>query len=259
MNYDASLLNYFYHASVVVKCVMLILISASIFSWTYILQRFFYLQNTTNEVAEFEKAFWSGEDLAKLYSDCKSRGALDGLEAVFCAGFKEFMRFRKQVGATTTMVMENTIRAMRVAQMREQDKMEVHLPFLAIVGSTSPYVGLFGTVWGIMQAFGALASVQQATISMVAPGIAEALIATALGLFAAIPAVIAYNRFVTTINLLINRFHAFEEEFTNILIRQSQVASTATTHAHATTVPPTTTHPAITASKATRMDISEQF
>jgi biopolymer transport protein TolQ len=135
------------------------------------------------------------------------------------------MRFRKQAGSTLEAVMENTRRAMRVAQMREQDKMERRLPFLAIVGSTGPYVGLFGTVWGIMTSFRALANVEQATISMVAPGIAEALIATALGLFAAIPAVIAYNRFVADIGRLTGRYDAFQEEFTNILIRQSQATS----------------------------------
>lgn len=223
MNYDASLLSYFIHASLVVKAVMLILVAASIFSWTYILQRTFYLKEIKKSAGTFEKAFWSGEDLSKLYADGgKGKSSLEGLEAIFYSGFKEFLRFRKQVGASMDLVIENTKRAMRVAQMREQDKLEMHLPFLAIVGSTSPYVGLFGTVWGIMTAFRALANVQQATISMVAPGIAEALIATALGLFAAIPAVIAYNRFITEIGRLANRFDAFEEEFTNILIRQSQ-------------------------------------
>jgi biopolymer transport protein TolQ len=223
VNYDASLLGYFIHASLVVKLVMLILIGASIFSWTYILQRTMYLKEIRDSAGRFEKIFWSGEDLSKLYVEgSKNKNSLIGLEAVFFAGFKEFQRFRKQAGATFEAIMENTRRAMRVAQMREQDKLEMQLPFLAIVGSTSPYVGLFGTVWGIMQAFRALANVQQATISMVAPGIAEALIATALGLFAAIPAVIAYNRFVTDIGRLMNRFDAFEEEFTNILIRQSQ-------------------------------------
>lgn len=223
MNYDASLLGYFIHASVVVKMVMLILISASVFSWTYIMQRGFYLKGINKSASVFEKAFWSGEDLSTLYTrGGKHQASSDGLEAIFYAGFKEFLRFRKQPGASMDVVMDNTQRAMRVAQMREQDKLETHLPFLAIVGSTSPYVGLFGTVWGIMQAFRALSGVQQATISMVAPGIAEALIATALGLFAAIPAVIAYNRFVTDIGRLMNRFDAFEEELTNILIRQSQ-------------------------------------
>lgn len=223
MNFDSSLLNYFLHASLVVKCVMLILMGASVFSWTYILQRSFYLTDVRKSAGKFEQAFWSGEDMTELYrAGTRHQASLDGVEAVFHAGFKEFNRFRKQAGATMDLIMENTRRAMRVAQMREQDKLEAHLPFLAIVGSTGPYVGLFGTVWGIMQAFRALANVQQATISMVAPGIAEALIATALGLFAAIPAVIAYNRFITDIGRLMNRFDAFQEEFTNILIRQSQ-------------------------------------
>jgi biopolymer transport protein TolQ len=228
VNYDASLLSYFIHAGIVVKCVMLILIAASIFSWAYILQRSFYLKDLNKSAGKFEQAFWSGEDLAKLYAESsRQKDALDGLEAIFHAGFKEFVRFRKQPGANMEDVMANTKRAMTVAQMREQDKLELRLPFLAIVGSTSPYVGLFGTVWGIMQAFRALANVQQATISMVAPGIAEALIATALGLFAAIPAVIAYNRFITYIGQLMNRYNAFEKEFTNILIRQSQTAQTS--------------------------------
>jgi biopolymer transport protein TolQ len=224
VNYDATLLDYFFHAGLVVKCVMLILIGASIFSWTYILQRFFYLNHLKKAAKKFEQQFWSGEDLSKLYAQGNAyKTASDGIEAIFHAGFKEFVRFRKQGNVALEALMENTKRAMRIAEMREQDKMEANLPFLAIVGSTSPYVGLFGTVWGIMQAFGALANVQtQATISMVAPGIAEALIATALGLFAAIPAVVAYNRYVTEIGKLMNRFVSFQEEFTNLLVRQSQ-------------------------------------
>lgn len=225
MNYDASLLGYFIHASLVVKFVMLVLISASVFSWTYILQRGVYLKTTAKSAEKFEKSFSSGEDISQLYADGgKHRNTAEGIEAIFYAGYKEFLRFRKQPEANPELVVENTRRAMQVAQMRQQDKLETHLPFLAIVGSTSPYVGLFGTVWGIMQAFRALANVQQATISMVAPGIAEALIATALGLFAAIPAVIAYNRFTTDIGRLMNRFDAFEEEFTNLLLRQYQPA-----------------------------------
>lgn len=226
MNYDASLLGYFLNAGIVVKCVMLLLIGASIFSWTYIFQRSSYLKGMRKATGKFERLFWSGEDLLKLYENDKRRkDSLEGAEAIFFSGFKEFLRFRQQAGTTLATIMENTRRAMRVTQMREQDKLEKNLSFLAIVGSTSPYVGLFGTVWGIMQAFRALANVQQATISMVAPGIAEALIATALGLFAAIPAVIAYNRFITDIGGLMNRFDAFQEEFTNILIRQSQPQS----------------------------------
>lgn len=226
MNFDANIFNYFFHAGLIVKTVMLVLVAASIFSWTYILQRYFYLKNINAASSKFEHAFWSGEDLSRLYNE-SVRDKTDGTETVFHAGFKEFLRFRKQPGSNLEQVMENTRRAMRVAEMRLQDKMESTLPFLAIVGSTSPYVGLFGTVWGIMQAVGALANAQQATLPMVAPGIAEALIATALGLFAAIPASIAYSRFITDIGRLTNRFNAFQEEFTNVLIRQTQAQPVA--------------------------------
>lgn len=225
MNYDASLLGYFLHAGLIVKLVMMLLAGASIFSWAYILQRTFYLGDVSEASKKFEETFWTGEDMSKLYMEGKDRkDLLQGTEAVFHAGFKEFLRSRKQAGMNNDKVLDNTQRAMRVAIMRQQDKLEQYLPFLAIVGSISPYVGLFGTVWGIMQAFRALANVQQATISMVAPGIAEALIATALGLFAAIPAVIAYNRFITSIGRLMSRFDAFQDELTNILTRQSQPA-----------------------------------
>lgn len=227
MNLDTSLLGYFIHASAVVKIVMMILAGASVFSWAYILQRGAYYSSIRKMMRKFEKDFWSGEDLSELYQPGegnRSDSHVDGIEAIFHAGFSEFLRFQKQTGATIDLIIENTKRAMRAAAKREQEKLEKHLPFLAIVGSTGPYIGLFGTVWGIMTSFRALANVQQATISMVAPGIAEALIATALGLFAAIPAVIAYNRFVTDIGRLTNRFDAFEEEFTNILIRQMQAA-----------------------------------
>lgn len=222
MNFDTSLLDYFFNASLVVKCVMIILLSASVFSWAAILQRTFYLKDVNKATGKFEHAFWSGEEISKIYAGGeRRRESIEGLETVFHAGYKEFQRVRKQTGITPDLLVDNTKRAMRAAQMREQDKLEAHLPFLAIVGSTSPYIGLFGTVWGIMTAFRALATVQQATIAMVAPGIAEALIATALGLFAAIPAVIAYNRFLTDIGRLMNRFDAFAEEFVNILIRQA--------------------------------------
>jgi biopolymer transport protein TolQ len=222
VNYDATLLSYFLHASMVVKCVMLILAVASVFSWGYIFERYAHLKEIQKSSKEFEKAFWSGENLSKLYSvEERKRGSLEGMEAIFHAGFKEFSRFRQTAGVAAHHLIDNTKRAMHVAQMREHDQLETHLSFLSIVASTSPYVGLFGTVWGIMQAFRALANVQQATIAMVAPGIAEALIATALGLFAAIPAVIAYNRFVAEIGRLMNRFDAFQEELINILIRES--------------------------------------
>jgi biopolymer transport protein TolQ len=226
MNFDSSLFNYFFHAGLVVKAVMLILLAASIFSWAYILQRVYYLSEIKKASGKFEHAFWSGEDLSRLYNE-SVRDQKPGSETIFHAGFKEFLRFRKQPGASISQIMDNTYRAMRVAQMRLIDKMETNLPFLAIVGSTSPYIGLFGTVWGIMQAVSALANAQQATLPMVAPGIAEALIATAMGLFAAIPASIAYSRFITDINRQISRFETFQDEFTNVLTRQMQAQPAA--------------------------------
>ena len=223
MNIDSSLWTYFMNAGIVVKLVLILLVCASIISWTYILQRFFYLKDVREATARFENKFWSGGDLSELYTGSLSNKAdLQGMDAIFHAGFKEFLRLHKLGSLSVDSMMESAKRAMRVAQMREQDKLESHLPMLATVGSTSPYVGLFGTVWGIMLSFRALASVQQATISMVAPGIAEALIATAMGLFAAIPAVVAYNRYATEIGRLLNRFDAFQDEFSNILLRQAQ-------------------------------------
>ncbi len=223
MSIDSSLWAYFMNAGLVVKLVLMLLIGASVISWTYILQRWFYLRDVRDATTKFENKFWGGGDLAELY-EASSRNPAEtrGLDAIFQAGFREFIRLQKQMGLSAEAMMESARRAMRVAQMREQDKLEFHLPLLATVGSTSPYVGLFGTVWGIMLSFRALANVQQATISMVAPGIAEALIATAMGLFAAIPAVVAYNRYATEIGRLLNRFDAFQDEFANILMRQTQ-------------------------------------
>ncbi len=224
MNIDSSFLSYFINAGIIVKLVMFLLMGASVISWMFILQRGLYLKWAHTMTKQFESKFWAGGDLATLYSDSLTRkDNLSGIEAVFQAGFKEFLRLYKHTGMTATAITENVQRAMRGTQMREQDKLEMHLAILATVGSISPYVGLFGTVWGIMLSFGALAHVQQATISMVAPGIAEALIATALGLFAAIPAVFAYNRYATEVNRLLNRFDAFQDEFTNILFRQAQL------------------------------------
>jgi len=222
---DSSLWTYFINASLLVKLVMALLIGASILSWTYILQRKAYLKNIRNKTAEFEEVFWSGGDLSQLYNDAlRRKSKLEGMESIFYAGFKEFFRLHKEPKISVDDILASAKRAMNVAQMREQDKMEIHLPTLATVGSTSPFVGIFGTVCGIMLTFRTLAHVQQATISMVAPGIAEALIATAMGLFAAIPAVVAYNRFTTDINRLLNRFDVFQEEFTNILFRQAQAS-----------------------------------
>lgn len=223
MNIDSSFLSYFMNAGLVVKLVLILLVSASIISWTYILQRGFYLKSMRNAIESFENVFWAGGDLGELYTHTlRNKAHIQGIEVIFQAGFKEFLRLQKQVGLSAEAMLESAKRAMRVAAMREQDKMEVHLPMIATVGSISPYVGLFGTVWGIMISFRALATVQQATISMVAPGIAEALIATAMGLFAAIPAVIAYNRYATDIGRLLNRFDSFQDEFANILFRQTQ-------------------------------------
>lgn len=226
MTFDTTFLTYFMNAGLIVKLVMLLLITASVLSWTYIFQRSSFFKSCKKTTNEFENVFWSGSDLSKLYAGTqRKKGQLEGLEAIFNAGFREFLRLHKS-RLSPEMIMEASKRAMRVAHMRELDKLELHLPVLATVGSISPYVGLFGTVWGIMLSFKALASVQQATISMVAPGIAEALIATAMGLFAAIPAVIAYNRFSTDINRLLNRYDAFQEEFANILFRQAELATT---------------------------------
>jgi len=230
VNFDSTLFAYFFNAGIVVKCVLLVLTFASVLSWSYILQRGYYLRHVRKVTTEFETVFWSGGDLNKLYTDSlhSRTGGNAGLIAVFQAGFREFLRLRKQMGVSAEGVMDGAKRAMRVAEMREQDKLELHLPLLATIGSTSPYVGLFGTVWGIMISLRSLATVQQATISMVAPGIAEALVATAMGLFAAIPAVIAYNRYGTEIGRLLNRFEAFQDEFASILFRQAQAGLTKT-------------------------------
>jgi len=202
--------------------VMLLLLITSLFSWNVIFQKRRMLSKARAEAEEFEEKFWSGGDLANLYNQVTSgRHGNAGMAIIFEAGFKEFARLRKQESVDPMAVLEGAQRAMRVALSRETDKLELHLPFLATVGSTSPYIGLFGTVWGIMNSFRALGNVKQATIAMVAPGIAEALVATAMGLFAAIPAVIAYNRFSTELERLISRYDAFSEEFANILQRQA--------------------------------------
>ncbi|NOX93011.1 MAG: protein TolQ, partial [Gammaproteobacteria bacterium] len=202
--------------------VMLLLLITSLFSWNVIFQKRRMLSKARAEAEEFEEKFWSGGDLANLYNQVTSgRHGNAGMAIIFEAGFKEFARLRKQESVDPMAVLEGAQRAMRVALSRETDKLELHLPFLATVGSTSPYIGLFGTVWGIMNSFRALGNVKQATIAMVAPGIAEALVATAMGLFAAIPAVIAYNRFSTELERLISRYDAFSEEFASILQRQA--------------------------------------
>ncbi|HEY7772989.1 MAG TPA: protein TolQ [Marinagarivorans sp.] len=212
-----SILDLVADAGPVVMLVMLVLFAASVVSWILIVQRFIYHAKAATSFSRFEKSFWSGGDLAQLYRQGNSQNA-QGIEAIFRAGFKEFSRLSQQKNASA--VMEGTQRAMRVALMRETEKLEAHLPFLASVASVSPYIGLFGTVWGILNAFRGLANQHQATLATVAPGISEALVATAMGLFAAIPAVLAYNRFVARAESLSANYHTFTEEFSSILHRQ---------------------------------------
>lgn len=209
------------NASFIVQVVMLILVAASVTSWVIIFQKGNAMRAAKRSLVLFEDRFWSGIDLSKLYRQSGTEPDPDsGVERIFRAGFKEFSRLRQQSGADPDAVMEGVGRAMRVAISREEEKLETRLPFLATVGSTSPYVGLFGTVWGIMNSFRGLATVQQATLATVAPGIAEALIATAIGLFAAIPAVVAYNRYAARAEMLIGRYYTFSDEFQAILHRK---------------------------------------
>jgi len=219
---DLSFFSLIIGASVVVQLVMLLLLSVSVMSWTMIFRKRSALIEARVDADRFEDNFWSGGDLATLYHKVAGRGdELRGLANIFVAGFKEFTRLRKRSGSDPMAVLEGAQRSMRVALSREMDDLETHLSFLATVGSTSPYVGLFGTVWGIMNAFRGLGNAHQATLAMVAPGIAEALIATAMGLFAAIPAVIAYNRYSNDVERLENRYDNFLEEFSSILQRQA--------------------------------------
>ena len=221
MSSEMSFIDLFLQASLLVQLVMLLLLAISVISWAFIFQRNRELKNATEEMKKFEDKFWSGVDLNRLYQELSARQAINGMASLFCAGFKEFVRLRKSAATTPDAIMDGTYRAMRVSLSREVDSLESRLPFLATAGSISPYIGLFGTVWGIMNAFIALGEVQQATLAMVAPGIAEALIATAMGLFAAIPAVIAYNRFSHQVEKLENSYGNFMEEFSSILHRQS--------------------------------------
>ena len=222
MSSDMSFFHLILGASVVVQLVMLLLLVVSMVSWTMIFRRRSVLQEARVAADEFEDRFWSGGDLATLFREVstQSENAI-GMAGIFQSGFNEFARLRKQPGADPRAVVEGAQRVMRVQLSRETDDLETHLSFLATVGSTSPYVGLFGTVWGIMNSFRGLGNAQQATLSMVAPGIAEALIATAMGLFAAIPAVIAYNRYSNDVERLINRYDNFLEEFSTVLQRQA--------------------------------------
>lgn len=222
LNQDLSLLTLIIHASIAVQIVLGILLISSMLSWWYIFIKMFALKRATRITERFEKEFWAGGDINAMYQRVSAEHDESGeMERIFEAGFREFMKLRRQTGMTVNIIMDGTRRAMRATYQREVDRLESHLSFLATVGSVSPYIGLFGTVWGIMLAFQSLASVAQATLAQVAPGIAEALIATAMGLFAAIPAVIGYNRFTHDIDRLANRMESFMEEFSNILQRQA--------------------------------------
>jgi biopolymer transport protein TolQ len=217
---DLSFFSLVFGASIPVQFVMLILILASIVSWKYIYLKVKILKESEDNTNEFEKFFWSGGDLKKFYEQLNSTNRnMSGLAEIFRSGYKEYIS-QKESGTFDNKSVESVRRAMRAEYNREVDILESHLPFLASVGSVSPYIGLFGTVWGIMNAFIGLANVAQASLSQVAPGIAEALIATAIGLFAAIPAVIAYNRFAAKVDRLSLRFESFMEEFVNIMDRK---------------------------------------
>jgi biopolymer transport protein TolQ len=214
----ASVLGYFIQAGFVVKLVMMILLAASISSWTLILQRAWYFKQKQQQYDAFNRRFWGASDLSRLFGDIDTNiEERHGLAAIFHAGFREFIRTRK-LGMT---VIEPIQRVMQIAYTKEAEQLEHHLPLFASIGSLAPYVGLFGTVWGIMTSFQALGQAQQATIAMVAPGISEALVATALGLFTAIPAVVAYNRFSTRANNLLNRYDLFQDELVALIEEQT--------------------------------------
>lgn len=212
-------------ASPLVQGVMLFLLLLSVISWTVIIQRGRYLSYCSRMAKQFENEFWGNIDLNQLYQSCKSKKSLSAMEKIFTAGFTEFARMHKQGVKNKDTLMDGTYRAMKVSCSREIESLENHLPTLATIGSISPYIGLFGTVWGIMSAFIALSAVKNATLAMVAPPIAEALIATAMGLFAAIPAVLFYNRYATKVEKLENQYLNFIDEFSTILNRNTAASN----------------------------------
>ncbi|HHE3593411.1 TPA: protein TolQ [Pasteurella multocida] len=222
MTADLNFLELFLKASIVVQFVIVILIIFSIMSWAIIIQRSRILTKALKDSAAFEDRFWSGEDLNRLFDGLENkRDGLSGSEQIFYVGFKEFSRLKQANPNAPEAIIQGSSRAMNLAMNREVEELETHVPFLATVASISPYIGLFGTVWGIMHAFMALSGAKQATLQMVAPGIAEALIATAIGLFAAIPAVMAYNRLSLRVSKLEQNYGNFIDEFTTILHRQA--------------------------------------
>jgi biopolymer transport protein TolQ len=222
MSTDLSITHLILNASIVVQFVIALLVFASLTSWSMIFDRMRVLKRAGRSADEFESRFWSGGDLAELYRQIERDGDDEsGMAAIFRSGFREFARLRTKGHKDPMAMVQGAQRSMRVSLSREIDRLENHLSTLATIGSTSPYVGLFGTVWGIMNSFTALGNVKQATLALVAPGIAEALIATAIGLFAAIPAVVAYNRYSNKVERLNNRYDDFVEEFATILQRQA--------------------------------------
>jgi len=235
MGDQLSVIRLIAEASVPVQIVIGILLLSSLMSWAIIFRKRIVINRARRGADQFENTFWSGGDLAQLYRAIEQRGGATGMTSIFEFGFREFARLRQQGSIAADQLLEGARRAMRVAQLKEVDRLEASLATLATVGSTSPYVGLFGTVWGIMSAFSGLGNVQQATLAMVAPGISEALIATAIGLFAAIPAVVAYNRFADQVTRLEIRYDAFTEEFSTILQRHA-----ARGHSGPTTATPST-------------------
>jgi biopolymer transport protein TolQ len=237
MNGQLSIIRLVVEASIPVQIVVGLLLLASLTSWAIIFRKRLLIGRAKREADQFENNFWSGGDLAQLYRAIESHGGATGMASIFEFGFREFARQRQQGSIPPEQLLEGARRAMRVAQLKEIDRLEYSLATLATVGSTSPYVGLFGTVWGIMTAFNGLGDVQQATLASVAPGISEALVTTAIGLFAAIPAVVAYNRFADQVGRLEVRFDAFMEEFSTILQRHATRGAPATpgsTHVSAT-------------------------
>ena len=226
MNQDLSIVELVLHASWVVQAVMLLLLGVSISSWAAIFRKLFSLGRVKSKNDEFERNFWSGTNMTELFASATKNAAQGGpMERIFASGMREFQKLRERRITDSATLMDGARRAMRASYQREMDVIETHLSFLASVGSVSPYVGLFGTVWGIMHAFTGLASLQQVTLATVAPGIAEALVTTAIGLFAAIPAVVAYNRFARDIDRIAIRLETFIEEFSNILQRNLGVSS----------------------------------
>jgi biopolymer transport protein TolQ len=222
METDMSLIGLVSRASMLVQLVLLALLAASLMSWVMIFIKHKVLKLARKDALSFEDQFWSGINLADLYNRIKRKDVeLRGMARIFESGFAEYIRIHKRASSNTEMMLAGVQRSMKVSLAREEEKLESNLSLLATIGSISPYVGLFGTVWGIMRSFTALGSVQHASLAMVAPGIAEALIATAMGLFAAIPAVIAYNRYAERVDRLVGSYENFAEEFATILQRQS--------------------------------------